>query len=309
VICEARDLHKTFVQAGTFPWSPRREVPAVRGVDLTVAPGEVVALVGQSGSGKTTLARMVLGLEEPDQGTIDLEGVRWHGLSERARQPRRVRYQYVPQDALSALDPQQTVLEHVEETLRVLVGCDRHDARARAMAMLERLGLPARANSLPRQLSGGEQRRVTLARVLALEPRLVVADEPTSGLEPDRRQAVLRDLVGNLPESAGCILVTHEMAAARAWAHRALVMLGGRVIEEVDLRRDEPTHPYAKLLFAPWDHDVPDAPLATSGCPWRHGCPLMDDALADTCARGLPALTPLSPGHGVACHFHHRSSS
>ena len=309
MICEATGIHKTFVQAGAFPWSPRREVPAVRGVDLTVAPGEVVALVGQSGSGKTTLARMVLGLEEPDEGAILLEGERWDHLTERARQPRRIRYQYVPQDALSALDPQQTALEHVAETLRVLVGCSRAESWERGRAMLDRLGLSARADSLPRQLSGGEQRRVTLARVLALEPRLVVADEPTSGLEPDRREAVLRDLVGNLPEGAGCILVTHEMAAARTWAHRALVMLGGRVIEEVDLRRDEPTHPYAKLLFAPWDHPVPDVPLAATGCPWRLGCPLVDDELADTCARGLPALEPLSSGHRVACHHHRRSSS
>ncbi len=263
MICEATGIHKTFVQAGAFPWSPRREVPAVRGVDLTVAPGEVVALVGQSGSGKTTLARMMLGLEEPDEGSILLEGERWDHLSERARQPRRIRYQYVPQDALSALDPQQTALEHVEETLAVLGGLTRVEAREKGGDMLAKLGLGKRLHALPREMSGGEQRRVTLARVLALEPSLVVADEPTSGLDPDRRESVLEALIGNLPSHAGCILVTHDMKEARGWCDRILAMLAGRVIEEVDLKHAEPRHPYARVLFDPWSGPVHSGTLCT----------------------------------------------
>ncbi len=305
VIVSARQVRKDFVQGGTFPWSEKTTNPALQGVDLTVHAGEVVALVGQSGSGKTTLARIVLGLEEPSSGRIELEGLHWDGLSERERHPHRVKYQYVPQDPMAALDPQQTALEHVAETLRVLGGRTRQDAVGEAREMLERLGLGERYGALPREMSGGEQRRVTLARVLALTPSLVVADEPTSGLEPDRRAAVLEALIGNLPAEAGCILVTHDMAAARRWAHRVLVMLAGRVIEELDLRESDPLHPYAQVLFDPWGHKAPEAALAPIGCPFREDCSLPDEVLVETCRRTVPSLTPAPAGradHQVACH-------
>ncbi len=251
-VVRVQSLTKTFRIPGAWPWSEPRVVEAVRGVDLTVAPGEVVALVGQSGSGKTTLSRIILGLEQPTTGEVWIESTRWDTLPERERQRHRVAYQYIPQDAMAALDPQQTVLEHVVETLTVLARRSSAEARDAAAAMLARLGLSHRHNALPRDLSGGEQRRVTLARVLALEPRLVVADEPTSGLDPDRREAVLADLIGNLPAGAGCILVTHDLEAAASYCHRAVVMLEGRIIEELDLRTDEPRHPYTRLLLDPW---------------------------------------------------------
>lgn len=318
-VVRVEGLVKNFSQAGPWPWSPRRKVQAVRGVDFVVRPGEVVALVGQSGSGKTTVSRIVLGLEEPSDGRILLEGRRWDGLSEATRRPQRVHYQYVPQDAMGALDPQQTALEHVEETLTVLGGVERAEARDRAAAMLHRLGLGERLRALPREMSGGEQRRVTLARVLALEPRLVVADEPTSGLDPDRRESVLEALIGNLPPDAACILVTHDMTEARGWCHRVLAMLAGRVIEEVDLAVAEPVHPYARILFDPWSAPVPRGPLATSGCAFRPDCPLIGDREAQLgCATILPVLRPVPGGalpdgpvaaptagpapHRVACH-------
>jgi len=302
-IVEVKGLHKTFMQAGAFPWSPSRQIQAVKGVDFTVGEGEVVALVGQSGSGKTTVSRMVLGLEAPTAGEIWLEGQRWDDQPEASRRARRARYQYVPQDALAALDPQQTVLEHIEETLSVLTGLGRVEAREQAEAMLERLGLAMRLHALPRELSGGEQRRVTLARVLALRPRLVVADEPTSGLDPDRRASVLDALIGNLPDTAGCILVTHDMSAARGYCHKVLTMLSGRVIEELDLREHSPRHPYSRLLFDPWSAPVPRGPLAQQGCPFRPDCPLDRGAVDGRCASEVPRLSPVeSPTHRVACH-------
>ncbi|MDP2311453.1 MAG: dipeptide/oligopeptide/nickel ABC transporter ATP-binding protein [Pseudomonadota bacterium] len=251
-IVRVSNLVKTFRIPGPWPWSPVRTVEAVRGVDFTVASGEVVALVGQSGSGKTTLSRIVLGLEAPTSGEVWIEAHRWDQMPEQERQKHRIAYQYIPQDAMAALDPQQTVLEHVVETLTVLARKAPADAHGLAVAMLARLGLSHRHDALPRELSGGEQRRVTLARVLALEPRLVVADEPTSGLDPDRRASVLADLIGNLPAGAGCILVTHDLDAAVDYCHRAVVMLEGNVIEELDLKRDEPRHPYTRSLLDPW---------------------------------------------------------
>lgn len=256
-VVDFRAVSKTFNLQGPWPWSPSRQVHAVSDVSFQVAPGEVLALVGQSGSGKTTVSRCVLGLEEITAGEILLEGRPWHNLNETQRRALRAKYQYVPQDALSALDPQQTALEHVIESLTVLGGLSPQAALERGQAMLTRLGLSHRYNALPREMSGGEQRRVTLARVFALEPRLIVADEPTSGLDADRQEQVLEDLITNLPKEAGCILVTHDMAQARNWCHRALVMLEGRVVEELRFPDDQPTHPYAKMLFDPWGvHDL-----------------------------------------------------
>jgi peptide/nickel transport system ATP-binding protein len=256
-IVEVKGVYKTFEKPGTWPWSPSTSVDAVVDVTLTVNPGEVVALVGQSGSGKTTLSRCILGLEDITKGEILLEGRPWHSLSEAQRRPLRKKYQYIPQDALSALDPQQTALEHVIESLTVLAGRSPKDADEEARAMLQRLGLAERMDALPREMSGGEQRRVTLARVFAIDPKLIVADEPTSGLDPDRQEAVLTDLIENLPDTAGLILVTHDMPQARTYCNRALVMLEGRVIERLEMPGGEPIHPYARMLFDPWgEHDL-----------------------------------------------------
>lgn len=256
-IVEVRGCVKTFLSRGSLPWSASREVDALKDVSLTLREGEIVALVGQSGSGKTTLSRCILGLESPTRGEILLEGNPWHAMPESQRRPLRVRYQYIPQDALSALDPQQTALEHVVESLTVLGGRDVRTARAEALSMLERLGLSHRIGALPREMSGGEQRRVTLARVFSLSPRLIVADEPTSGLDPDRQESVLEDLFHNRPKQSACLLVTHDMPQARKWCTRALVMLEGRVVEELPLPDGRPTHPYARMLFDPWgEHDL-----------------------------------------------------
>jgi len=299
MIVAVKDLVKTFEQRGTFPWSPVREVHAVQGVNIHVAPGEIIALVGQSGSGKTTVSRMILGLEEPSSGEIWLDGSRWDGLSERERRPLRSKFQYVPQDSMSALNPQQTALEHITETFQVLGGKISGEAKIEAEKLLGSLGLEERLHALPREMSGGEQRRVTLARVLALNPKLIVADEPTSGLDPDRRDSVLEALFGNLPEGAGCILVTHDMAEAKQWCNRIYVMLAGRAIEVLDLSQHEPKHPYAKLLFDPWGSPLPEKELSKEGCPFHSNCSIV---LQSKCTQELPTLTEISSGHSVSCH-------
>lgn len=261
-VVDFKNVTKTFTLPGQWPWSPTKEVHAVVEASFQVSPGEVVALVGQSGSGKTTVSRCVLGLEEITKGEIFLMGEAWHTLGEPQRRPKRPMYQYIPQDALSALDPQQTALESVTESLQVLTDFKGEDAVNKAKQMLTDLGLGARFDALPRQMSGGEQRRVTLARVLALDPHLIVADEPTSGLDADRQEQVLEDMINNLPPKAGCIFITHDMAQARNWCHRALVMLEGRIVEELRFPQDQPEHPYSRMLFDPWG--VEDLSLSTT---------------------------------------------
>lgn len=302
-IVDIRGLGKTFALKGPWPWSPVRQVRAIKTMDLSIPPGEVLAVVGQSGSGKTTLSRVVLGLEMPTEGEIWIENSRWDTLTEQERHQRRIAYQYVPQDAMSALDPQQTAQEAVEETLRVLGRKDRATARAEAERILVHLGLDHRRHALPREMSGGEQRRVTLARVLALVPRLVVADEPTSGLDPDRREEVLRDLVGNLPPDSACILVTHDMSAARDWCTRAIVMLDGWVIEVFDPRTEEPLHPYGRSLYDPWSVPLARGGLAPKGCPFHLDCTLAKGPHAQACQDRMPDLRVLGSGpRRIACH-------
>lgn len=196
--------------------------------------------------------RCLLGLIAPTSGSVQLEGRPWDPRSAAARQRRRTRYQFVPQDASAALDPQQTALEAISETLRVLGGRYPEVARHQGRALLERLGLGHRLHALPRELSAGEQRRVTLARVLALSPRLIVADEPTSGLDADRREDVLRILFGNLPPSAACLWVTHEATLARAWCTRALFLMEGRIVDDLNWPDDEPTVPWARRQLDSW---------------------------------------------------------
>ena len=251
-VVRVQGVSKSFVRNGTYPWSPKSQVDAVRDVSFSVERGSVVALVGQSGSGKTTLSRVILGLEEPTAGEIWINAQRWDGLSETERRPHRPRYQYIPQDAMAALDPQQTALEHIVETMKVLGGIPASEAEPKATALLTSLGLGQRLGALPREMSGGEQRRVTLARVLALDPLLIVADEPTSGLDPERRVSVMEALIGNLPEAAACILVTHDMSEATKWCDRIYVMLHGEVVEVIEKGNLVPQHPYSKVLFDPW---------------------------------------------------------
>ncbi|MBK9519353.1 MAG: ABC transporter ATP-binding protein [Anaeromyxobacter sp.] len=278
---QVTELTRTFA-AGGSPWRPTRTA-AVDGVSFSVRRGEVVALVGASGSGKSTIARLLLRLDEPDGGRILLDG-----RDVLAEEPRgaslayRRRVQLVFQDPFASLNPVHTVAHHLERPLlrHGLAGGARSGSaalRRRLAALLDTVGLTPAGDFLdrhPASLSGGQRQRVAIARALAVEPDLLVADEPTSMLDVSIRTGVL-NLLARLKRERGLavLLITHDLASARYLADRILVLQQGRVVEEGPSRAllAAPSHPYTRALLAAAAHA---GPLGGAAAPPRPAGPL-----------------------------------
>jgi ABC-type glutathione transport system ATPase component len=228
-------------------------VRALDGVDLTVAPGEVVGLVGESGSGKSTLARILVRLDAADAGRVLVDGIDVAGAqgADLARIRRTV--QIVFQDPYTSLDPRLPVGATVAEPLEVVGALAGPAKRARVAALLEAVGLVAAvADSRPAELSGGERQRVAIARALALDPRLLVLDEPLSSLDPDSAAQVAA-LLSHLRASRDLayLLISHDLGAVRGLAQRVAVMEDGRIVEEGPTERvfGAPRHPRTAALL------------------------------------------------------------
>jgi len=285
------------------PWLRPRPEAAVDGVSLSVAPGEVLALVGESGSGKTSLARAALALLPVEAGTTRIFGEDWRELPGRLRRRRRGRAQLLLQDADASLDPGLRVIDILRASARL--HRPGQDDRALALTALRRVGLEARALAWPRELSGGEKRRVGIAMVLLPEPELLVADEPTSGLDAALKADLLDLLLRRQRQGAALLLVTHDLPAALYAAGRLAVMLGGRIVEELPRAAlsTGPHHPYTwSLMAASALVSDPSPPIGPAlgrgvGCPWRGACPLERPLCASR-----PPWVELGPGHRVACH-------
>lgn len=307
------------VRAGGAFWGrPRGAVRAVDGVSFEVRAGETVGLVGESGCGKTTLGRAVMRLVRPTAGRIDFEGTDLVPLNERAMRPWRRRMQMVFQDPYASLDPRFNVEEILGEALDVhRLTPDRSARAARIATLLKEVGLdPAQAARYPHELSGGQRQRVGIARALAVEPRLIVCDEPVSALDVSV-QAQIVNLLADLQARLGVayLFVAHDLAVVRHLSQRLLVMYLGRVVEAGDARAvcDDPRHPYTQALISavPVLDPVnrrprlrlagePPSPLnPPSGCPFHPRCPVAEAR----CRGEVPALRNVGAGRSVACHF------
>lgn len=243
------NVSKTFTQGRTFS---KTYVHALREVDLEIHRGEIVALVGESGSGKSTLAKVVARREKPDTGALELNGENvLRTQPRRASRAYRSRVQMVFQDPFGSLNPTQRV-EHVLARPLKLYGHTDGNIQRKLVELVESVGLhPDVLGSFPHELSGGQRQRIAIARVLAVEPDVILADEPTSMLDVSVRIGIL-NLLHHLAKDRGIAIlyVTHDLAAARYLADRTVVMHRGRLVEgaeSVDLLA-HPRHPYTQML-------------------------------------------------------------
>jgi peptide/nickel transport system ATP-binding protein len=297
-IVELRALSKRFVSHGMTGLS-RREVLAVDRVSLTVPRGAVYGLVGESGSGKTTVARCLLRLERPTSGSIAVDGVRVDGLSGDGLRAYRRRVQYVCQDPGSSLDPRMRARDSVAEGLRNLrvPAAERTERVAR---LLDTVGVGSGLGSrFPHELSGGQRQRIALARALAMEPEVVVLDEPVSSLDVSV-QAQIINLLAELRErlSLTYLFISHDLGLVGYFCDRIAVMYRGRVVEVAGAEEllARPLHPYTQRLFR-------SAP-ALRGSLGRPADsvrdPLEADGEAEEAALRSAELREVSPGHLVA---------
>ncbi len=236
----------------SFRRSRSESVVALASVNLNIGAGETVALVGESGSGKSTLGRIALGLLTPDAGQVLVAGRRLQDLAAAELRRARAEMQPIFQDAAAALNPRRSARGHLLQALAVRGAA----TEAEAIALLESVGLrPGREylNRLPHELSGGQRQRLTIARALAPQPRLIVADEPLSGADVSIRGQILNLLLDIKQQRAiAYLLITHDISVARAFADRVAVMMRGRIVETGPAERvlRQPEHAYTRRLLA-----------------------------------------------------------
>ncbi len=319
-LAEAREVTKLFAAHSGLRalGDQRRWVRALDRVSLVVSPGEVVGLVGESGCGKSTLGRLLIRLERPTAGRLFFEGQDITRLRGGRLRKLRRRMQIIFQDPALSLNPRFTVRETLEEALMAHGGHpDGRQRSAHLAALLEMVGLGVDAlERLPKELSGGERQRIAIARVLAVEPRFIVADEPISSLDL-ASQGQIVDLLASLRRELGValLLITHNLEVLRDLCDRVAVMYLGRIVEiaEPHVLTSQPRHPYTRALVASspvFDPRVrrklyvltgdPPSPLdPPKGCHFHPRCPHAEMP----CRLIVPPLREAAPGHFSKCHF------
>ena len=318
VILEVRNLVKHFPMGGGFFGGKPALVKAVDGVSFSIRRGETLGLVGESGCGKTTTGRCILQLEKPTSGQIIFEGQELTAFSEKELRKVRRRMQVIFQDPYSSLNPRMTVGQIIAEPLAVhAIVPERWARKARVTQLLSHAGLlPAMADRYPHELSGGQRQRVGVARALAMEPSLIICDEPVSALDVSI-QAQIINLLEELQAEFGLtyLFVAHDLSVVRHISDRVAVMYLGKIAEITDRKSlyESPQHPYTKALLSAvpipdpaveagrervvLGGEVPSPLNPPSGCVFHPRCPIA----VDDCRRIVPELREVRPDHRAAC--------
>ena len=318
-LLEVRDLHKHFEVGSPGLFGGQQEtLRAVDGVSFELGRGETLGLVGESGCGKSTCARTLVGLYPPTSGQVMYEGEEISALSHRDRAPFRRKIQMIFQDPYASLDPRQTVSSILTEPLRIHRLARPRQRRLRAMQLLDAVGLnPRHIHRFPHEFSGGQRQRIGIARALALEPDLIICDEPVSALDVSI-QAQVVNLLGELQErfDLAYLFIAHDLAVVRHICDRVAVMYLGKVVEiaERDALFDDPSHPYTRALLSAVPHpdpriergrerivlegDVPSPLDPPTGCRFHPRCVERGNVAGDRCETMEPAL-----GSRSACHL------
>jgi oligopeptide/dipeptide ABC transporter ATP-binding protein len=317
MLLEVEGLVKHFAGPRAFLRRRSELIRAVDEVSFSIEEGSTFALVGESGCGKTTVAKLILLLEPPTRGVIRFRGREVHHFTGQSLREYKRSVQAVFQDPYSSLNPRMQVLDIIGEPLQVHEGLRGRPLRVRVAELLENVGLsPVTASFYPHQFSGGQRQRIAIARALALRPKLMVLDEPVSGLDVSIRAQILNLLV-DLQRDFGLsyLLISHDLAIVEHMSHKVGVMYVGKIVElasEEELY-NEPLHPYTKALLASVPQPDPDILMGDtiagevaspinppSGCRFHPRCPLYQDSAI--CRDLEPEWREIKIGHSTACH-------
>lgn len=315
-LIELRQLSRHFRSGGGLFGGPERVLRAVDDVSLTIDKGETLGLVGESGCGKSTLARTLIRLYQPTSGQIIFDGTDITDLPESKLTPFRRRMQMVFQDPLASLNGRMTVRDLIAEPLEIAQVGTAASRTQRVNELLEVVGLsPDHAARFAHEFSGGQRQRIGIARAIALNPDLVICDEPISALDVSI-QAQVVNMLSDLQRSLGMayLFITHDLSMVRHIADRIGVMYLGQLVEIAPTAAlyDRPGHPYTRLLLsaipvpdpaarqdsAPDMSEIPSPMDMPSGCRFRSRCPVA----SDLCAATAPTLSDHGGGHMIACH-------